>query len=161
MIFLSILQNAFFLSHFLYFFNFKFSYQQIKSGIIYKNTTLFLNPVNSFIYGIYLFTCNVKVRHNLIIFLDDFSTSFRRNSTGKIVRWFEEFINLNHLTVFVTEFHQKLVEKLSKKIQLSLSYSSLLGRYVTFSVCLACSGERAIEAISLALHSVSHRLQAM
>ena len=31
----------------------------------------------------------------------------------------------------------------------------------TFSVCLACSAERAIEAISLALHSVSHRLKVM
>ena len=29
----------------------------------------------------------------------------------------------------------------------------------TFSVCLACAAERAIEAISLALHSVSHRLK--
>ena len=42
-------------------------------------------------------------------------TTFRRNSTRKIVRWFEELINLNHLTIFITEFHQKLVEKLSKK----------------------------------------------
>ena len=31
----------------------------------------------------------------------------------------------------------------------------------TFSVCFACSAERAIKAISLALHSVSHRLKAM
>ena len=30
----------------------------------------------------------------------------------------------------------------------------------TFSACLACSAEGAIEAISLALHSVSHRLKA-
>ena len=30
----------------------------------------------------------------------------------------------------------------------------------TFSVCLACSAERAIEAISLALDRVSHRLKA-
>ena len=29
----------------------------------------------------------------------------------------------------------------------------------TFSVCLACSAERAIKAISLALHSVSHSLK--
>ena len=57
-------------------------------------------------------------------------TNFRRNSTRKIVRWFEELINL-HLTIFITEFHQKLMEKLSKKIQLSLSHSSLLGRYFT------------------------------
>ena len=58
-------------------------------------------------------------------------TTFRRNSTRKIVRWFEELINLNHLTNFITEFHQKLVEKLSKKIQLSLSRLSLFGRYLT------------------------------
>ena len=74
---------------------------------------------------------NVRGRHNLTIFLDNFSTNFRRNSTRKIVRWFEKLINLNHLTIFITEFHQKLVEKLSKKIQLSLSHSSLLGRYFT------------------------------
>ena len=49
----------------------------------------------------------------------------------KIVKWFEELINLNHLTISITEFHHKLVEKLSKKIELSLSHSSLLGRYVT------------------------------
>ena len=73
----------------------------------------------------------MKGQHNLTIFLDNFSTNFRRNSTRKIVRWYEELINLNHLTIFITEFHQKVVEKLSKKIQLSLSYSSLLGRYFT------------------------------
>ena len=64
---------------------------------------------------------NVKGRHNLTIFLDNFSTNFRQNSTRKIARWFKELINLNHLTIFITEFHQKLVEKLSKKIQLSPS----------------------------------------
>ena len=74
---------------------------------------------------------NVKGRHNLTIFLDNFSTNFRRNSTRKIVRWFEELMNLNHLTIFITEFHQKLVEKFFKKIQLSLSHSSLLGQYFT------------------------------
>ena len=63
----------------------------------------------------------MKRRHNLTIFLNNFSTNFRRNSTRKIVRWFEELINLNHLTIFITEYHQKLVEKLSKKIQLSLA----------------------------------------
>ena len=31
----------------------------------------------------------------------------------------------------------------------------------TFSVCLSCSAESATEAISLALHSVSHRLKSM
>ena len=40
-------------------------------------------------------------------------------------------INLNHFTIFIPEFHQKLVETLSKKIQLSLSHLSLLGRYFT------------------------------
>ena len=43
----------------------------------------------------------------------------------------QELINLNHLTIYITGFHQKLVEKLLKKIQLYLSHSSLLGRYVT------------------------------
>ena len=52
----------------------------------------------------------------LTIFLDNFSTSFRCNSTRKIGRWFEEFINLNHhFAIFIAEFHQKLVEKLFKK----------------------------------------------
>ena len=64
----------------------------------------------------------MKGRHNLTIFLDNFSTNFRRNSTRKIERWFEELIDLNHLAIFITAFHQKLVEKLSKKIQLSLSH---------------------------------------
>ena len=40
-------------------------------------------------------------------------------------------INLTYLTIFITEFHEKLVEKLAKNIQLSLSHLSLLGRYVT------------------------------
>ena len=57
----------------------------------------------------------MKGRHNLTIFLVNFSTNFRRNSTRKIVRWFEELINLNHLAIFITEFNQKLVEKLSEK----------------------------------------------
>ena len=73
----------------------------------------------------------VEGRHNLTIFLDNFSTNFGRNSARKIVSWFEELINLNDLTIFITEFNQELVEKLSKKIQLSLSHSSLLGRYFT------------------------------
>ena len=34
---------------------------------------------------------------------------------------FEELISLNHLTFFIDEFDQKLVENLSKKIQLSLA----------------------------------------
>ena len=74
---------------------------------------------------------NVKGRHNLTIFLDNFSINFRQNSTSKKVGWFEELINLNHLTIFITGFHQKLVEKLSEEIQLSLSHLSLLGRYLT------------------------------
>ena len=57
----------------------------------------------------------VKGRHNLTIFLDNFLTNFRRNSTRKKVRWFEELIKLNHLTIFITKFNQKLVEKLYKK----------------------------------------------
>ena len=60
-----------------------------------------------------------KINHNkLAIFLDNFSISFQRNSTRKTVRWFEELINFNHLTIFITEFHQKLIEKLSMNIHL-------------------------------------------
>ena len=47
-------------------------------------------------------------------------------------------------------------------ISLTLYYKHhlLKAMWNTFSVCLTCSAERAIEAISLALHSVSHRLKA-
>ena len=40
-------------------------------------------------------------------------------------------INLNHLTIFKAEFNQRLVKKLSKKIQLYRSHSWLLDRYFT------------------------------
>ena len=48
------------------------------------------------------------------------------------------------------------------KLQVENLYVSyiLKAMWNTFSLCLACSAERAIGAISLALHSVSHRLQA-
>ena len=41
-----------------------------------------------------------------------------------------------------------------------LTLKDLKAMWNTFSACLACSAEGATEAISLALHSVSHRLKA-
>ena len=75
----------------------------------------------------------LKVMRKVDITSQFFWTTFRLvfDEIDQEDRWFEELINLNHLTIFITKFHQKLVEKLSKKIQLSLSHSSLLGWYVT------------------------------
>ena len=43
------------------------------------------------------------------------------NQEEEETRWFEELTYLNHLAFFISEFLQKLLEKLSKKIhQLSL-----------------------------------------
>ena len=86
------------------------------------------------------FLNNLVMWNNLTIFLHIFSTSFWRNSTRKIVKWFEELTNFNHLTIFITEFYQKLVEKFSKTIQLSLSHSSLLNRNVTLPWATSCHG---------------------
>ena len=53
-------------------------------------------------------------------------------------------------------FEKALFQSVTKYVQ-----NPLKAMWNTFSVCLACSVERAIEAISLALHSVSHRLKVM
>ena len=102
----------------------------------------------------------MKGRHNLTIFLDNFSTSFRRNSTRKIVRWFEELINLNHRTIFITEFHQKLVEVVQKNSAISLAliaarsvFHLTLRRCETHSQCVSLTLPRAPLKLSL-LHSI-------
>ena len=46
----------------------------------------------------------IKVLWKVDITSQFFWTTFRWNSTRKIVRWFEELINLNHLTIFIIVF---------------------------------------------------------
>ena len=95
---------------------------------------------------------NVKGRHNLTILLDNFSTRFRRNSTRKIVTWFEELINLNHLTIFITEFHQKLVEKLSKKK--SAIYLALIAIRSECHLTLIMYGVTAKTSVNIKLYAL-------
>ena len=84
----------------------------------------------------------MKGRHNLTIFLDNFSTSFRRNSTRKIVRWFEEFINLNHLTIFYNRISSKTGRKVVQENS-AISLALIAAR----SVCHLALGKEKLFAV--------------
>ena len=91
-----------------------------------------------------------------IWFLDNFLTNFRQNSTRKKVRWFEELINLNHLTIFITEFDQK--QKFSKKNS-AISLALIAARsvfHLTLRACETLRSAREIASVALSAERERH-----